>query len=175
MYPPFVMHRRAAVEAVNGWDTSFITSQDSDLSMRLLKAGYSLYRHPSSFGEDAQTQHPCTVVENGTPIRLLAHQSAAQAPTSCEMARILTRAWGRCHPGLVPHRFSILERSTDGIRTGFTAVRNPCCPLRKGFLFDRWRPGLPPSSSHQFFPRVDGRLGQKRSVFQRPCLNTRSQ
>ena len=44
--PAFVMHRRAAVEAVNGWDTSFITSQDSELSMRLLKAGYSLYRHP---------------------------------------------------------------------------------------------------------------------------------
>lgn len=44
--PAFVMHRREAVEAVNGWDTAFLTSQDSDLSMRLLKAGYVLYRHP---------------------------------------------------------------------------------------------------------------------------------
>ncbi len=45
--PAFVMHDRSAVESVNGWDTRFITSQDSDLSMRLLNAGFSLYRHPS--------------------------------------------------------------------------------------------------------------------------------
>lgn len=44
--PAFVMHRREAVDAVGGWDESFITSQDSDLSMRLLKAGKRLYRHP---------------------------------------------------------------------------------------------------------------------------------
>lgn len=42
--PAFVMHRRTSVEAVNGWDESFITSQDSELSMRLLNAGFSLYR-----------------------------------------------------------------------------------------------------------------------------------
>ncbi len=44
--PAFVMHDRSAVEGVGGWDTSFITSQDSDLSMRLLKSGYALYRSP---------------------------------------------------------------------------------------------------------------------------------
>jgi succinoglycan biosynthesis protein ExoA len=44
--PAFVMHDRDAVDAVGGWDTTFVTSQDSDLSMRLLKAGYSLYRTP---------------------------------------------------------------------------------------------------------------------------------
>ena len=44
--PAFVMHKRKALDAVQGWDESFITSQDSDLSMRLLKAGYQLYRHP---------------------------------------------------------------------------------------------------------------------------------
>lgn len=44
--PAFVMHRREALVAVGGWDEAFITSQDSDLSMRLLKAGYHLYRHP---------------------------------------------------------------------------------------------------------------------------------
>ena len=32
------------MDDVGGWDTSFITSQDSDLSMRLLNAGYHLYR-----------------------------------------------------------------------------------------------------------------------------------
>ena len=46
--PAFVMHRRKALSAVGGWDETFITSQDSDLSMRLLKAGYSLYRHPAT-------------------------------------------------------------------------------------------------------------------------------
>ncbi len=45
--PAFVMHRREALEAVGGWDEAFITSQDSDLSMRLIKAGYRLYRHPT--------------------------------------------------------------------------------------------------------------------------------
>lgn len=45
--PAFVTHRRSALEAVGGWDTDLLTSQDSDLSMRLLKAGYALHRVPS--------------------------------------------------------------------------------------------------------------------------------
>ena len=45
--PAFVMHRRTSVEAVGGWDVAYITSQDSDLSMRLLKAGHVLYRDPA--------------------------------------------------------------------------------------------------------------------------------
>ena len=44
--PAFVMHRRSAIESVGGWDERFITSQDSELSMRLLDAGHALYRHP---------------------------------------------------------------------------------------------------------------------------------
>ncbi|MGB1365218.1 MAG: glycosyltransferase [Candidatus Poseidoniaceae archaeon] len=44
--PAFVLHLRTALEAVDGWDESFLTSQDSDLSMRLVKAGYTLYRTP---------------------------------------------------------------------------------------------------------------------------------
>lgn len=42
--PAFCLHSRKALDDVGGWDTSFITSQDSDLSMRLLNAGYHLYR-----------------------------------------------------------------------------------------------------------------------------------
>ena len=42
--PAFVMHRRTSLNAVGGWDESFITSQDSELSMRLLKSGYLLHR-----------------------------------------------------------------------------------------------------------------------------------
>ena len=44
--PAFALHRRSALEAIGGWDESFLTSQDSDLSMRLKKAGYSLFRTP---------------------------------------------------------------------------------------------------------------------------------
>ena len=44
--PAFALHRRSALESIGGWDESFLTSQDSDLSMRLKKAGYSLFRTP---------------------------------------------------------------------------------------------------------------------------------
>ena len=42
--PAFCLHPKGALDVVGGWDTSFITSQDSDLSMRLIKAGYQLFR-----------------------------------------------------------------------------------------------------------------------------------
>ena len=42
--PAFCLHSKKALDAVGGWDTYFITSQDSDLSMRLLNAGYLLFR-----------------------------------------------------------------------------------------------------------------------------------
>lgn len=45
--PAFALHLRSALEKVGGWDEDFITSQDSDLSMRLLKEGFSLYRTPN--------------------------------------------------------------------------------------------------------------------------------
>ena len=45
--PAFATHSREALDAVGGWDVNFITSQDSDLSMRMKKAGYALYRCPS--------------------------------------------------------------------------------------------------------------------------------
>jgi len=44
--PAFALHRRTALEAIGGWDESFLTSQDSDLSMRLVKAGFTLFRTP---------------------------------------------------------------------------------------------------------------------------------
>ena len=44
--PAFAMHRRSAVKDVGGWDPSWPTSQDSDLSMRLLDAGGVLLRDP---------------------------------------------------------------------------------------------------------------------------------
>lgn len=44
--PAFALHLRSALEKVGGWDEHFITSQDSDLSMRLIKEGFTLYRTP---------------------------------------------------------------------------------------------------------------------------------
>ncbi len=47
--PAFSMHSRNAVESIDGWDNNFITSQDSDLSMRLMKGGYDLYRTDETY------------------------------------------------------------------------------------------------------------------------------
>jgi glycosyltransferase involved in cell wall biosynthesis len=44
--PAFSLHLRSALEKVRGWDEQFITSQDSDLSMRLIKEGFTLHRTP---------------------------------------------------------------------------------------------------------------------------------
>lgn len=46
--PAFVLHSRPAVVDVGGWDESFISSQDSDLSMRLAAKGYALWRTPKT-------------------------------------------------------------------------------------------------------------------------------
>ena len=45
--PAFATHRRTSVEAVGGWNTEFATSQDSDLSMRLLESGGIIERDPT--------------------------------------------------------------------------------------------------------------------------------
>ena len=42
--PAFCLHSRKALDEIGGWDTFYITSQDSDLSMRMLDAGFSLYK-----------------------------------------------------------------------------------------------------------------------------------
>ena len=42
--PAFCLHNVEALRSVGGWDERFITSQDSDLSMRLLAEGWQLWR-----------------------------------------------------------------------------------------------------------------------------------
>ena len=42
--PAFCLHNVEALKSVDGWDERFITSQDSDLSMRLISAGWQLWR-----------------------------------------------------------------------------------------------------------------------------------
>ena len=46
--PAFVLHKRSALVDVSGWNEAFISSQDSDLSMRLSAAGYALWRTPKT-------------------------------------------------------------------------------------------------------------------------------
>jgi len=46
--PAFATHLRSAVVDVGGWDESFISCQDSDLSMRMIEQGYSLMRCPKT-------------------------------------------------------------------------------------------------------------------------------
>ena len=46
--PAFCLHSVSALIKVGGWDESFITSQDSDLSMRLLEHGFSIWRTDST-------------------------------------------------------------------------------------------------------------------------------
>jgi len=46
--PAFVIHRREAVLDVDGWDEKYPTNQDSDLSMRLIKKGWGLWRSDAS-------------------------------------------------------------------------------------------------------------------------------
>ena len=42
--PAFCLHSVKALRDVNGWDNRFITSQDSDLSMRMISKGWDLWR-----------------------------------------------------------------------------------------------------------------------------------
>ena len=42
--PAFCLHNVEALRSVNGWDNRFITSQDSDLSMRLISKGWEVWR-----------------------------------------------------------------------------------------------------------------------------------
>ena len=42
--PAFCLHNVDALRSVGGWDERFITSQDSDLSMRLISDGWQLWR-----------------------------------------------------------------------------------------------------------------------------------
>ncbi|MDP6899228.1 MAG: glycosyltransferase [Candidatus Thalassarchaeaceae archaeon] len=42
--PPFTLYRREAIDAIGGWNEDFITTQDSELNMRLIQADWPLWR-----------------------------------------------------------------------------------------------------------------------------------
>ena len=47
--PPFTLYRREAVEDVGGWNEEFITTQDSEINLRLIANGWPLWRTPETF------------------------------------------------------------------------------------------------------------------------------
>lgn len=49
MVPPFSLYRKEALEAVGGWDPFFRTTQDSDLNLRLNRAGWPTWRSDASY------------------------------------------------------------------------------------------------------------------------------
>ena len=55
--PAFVIHRREALLSVDGWDERFHTNQDSDLSMRLRKNNWQLWRSDVSHVEMSKRQN----------------------------------------------------------------------------------------------------------------------
>ena len=46
--PPFTLYRREAVEDVGGWNEEFITTQDSEINLRLIANGWPLWRTPET-------------------------------------------------------------------------------------------------------------------------------
>ena len=46
---PFTLYRRDAIDAVGGWNEEFITTQDSEINLRLIGNGWPLWRTPATF------------------------------------------------------------------------------------------------------------------------------
>ncbi len=44
--PPFTLYRREAIESVGGWNEGYITTQDSEINLRLIGNGWPLWRTP---------------------------------------------------------------------------------------------------------------------------------
>ncbi len=49
MVPPFSLYRKEALDAVGGWDSFYRTTQDSDLNLRLNRAGWPTWRSDISY------------------------------------------------------------------------------------------------------------------------------
>ena len=47
--PPFTLYRREAIEDVGGWNEHFLTTQDSEINLRLIQNGWPLWRSPATF------------------------------------------------------------------------------------------------------------------------------
>lgn len=49
LIPPFTIYNVAAVQESGGWNDKFITTQDSELNMRLVESGWQLWRSDASY------------------------------------------------------------------------------------------------------------------------------
>ncbi len=47
--PPFTLYRREAIESVGGWNEGYITTQDSEINLRLVAEGWPLWRTPKTY------------------------------------------------------------------------------------------------------------------------------
>ena len=47
--PPFTLYRREALDSIGGWNENFITTQDSELNLRLIRNGWPLWRTPETY------------------------------------------------------------------------------------------------------------------------------
>ena len=47
--PPFTLYRREILDEVGGWNEDFITTQDSELNLRIINAGWPLFRTAETF------------------------------------------------------------------------------------------------------------------------------
>ena len=47
--PPFTLYRREVLDEVGGWNEDFITTQDSELNLRIIKSGWPLWRSAETY------------------------------------------------------------------------------------------------------------------------------
>ena len=97
--PAFALHRRMALETIGGWDESFLTSQDSDLSMRLKKAGFAVVSNSGRRCQHAKKNLIQIMVSDESPLWFLENQSPPQTSSAHCSAGIFTAAglnWDFC-------------------------------------------------------------------------------
>ena len=61
--PAFVIHRIEALEDVGGWDENLHTNQDSDISMRLIKKNWQLWRSDASSIQMTKRSNPISLIK----------------------------------------------------------------------------------------------------------------
>ena len=84
-----VTHLRSALEEIGGWSEEFQTSQDSDLSMRLLSAGYAIMRTPDTH-VNMKEELVKEMVENVCSLWFLENKSTSQVSKLGYHLRIFT-------------------------------------------------------------------------------------
>ena len=114
--PAFVMHRRDVIEAVGGWDEAYLTSQDSELSMRLLQSGYSLYRSPNSEVTMRKRTSLGKWWKMSHRYGFWRTKVLKKYPQAGQMERISAAYWARWNLGVSPSRISMVVAWSGSLR-----------------------------------------------------------